>query len=64
MFLKAYSTHCQCSLTTNSNGTHTNKYGFTTVGLAVLITNPFAGDSHSGKCKRCGRDAECDKICV
>ena len=48
----------------NSKAAHTNKQDFTTVGLAVLIMNSFAGDSHGGKCEGCGRDAERDKICV
>jgi hypothetical protein len=48
----------------NSIRAHTNKYDFTTVGLALLIMNSFAGDSHGGKCEGCGRDAECDKICI
>ena len=48
----------------NSTGTHTNKYDFTTVGLALLIMNSFAGDLHSRKCKGCGHDAKCDKICI
>jgi hypothetical protein len=48
----------------NSKGAHTNKYDLTTVRLALLITNSFAGDSQGGKCKGCGPDAECDKTCI
>jgi hypothetical protein len=43
----------------NSKGAHSNKYDFTTVELALLTMNSFAWDSQSGKCKGCGRDAEC-----
>jgi len=54
----------QCSLTKNSNGTHTNKHDFTTVGgLALLIMNFFGGDSRGGKCARVDVSAECDNIC-
>jgi len=48
----------------NSIGAHTNKYDFTTVGLALLIMNSFTGNSHGGKRKGCGRGAQCDEICI
>jgi hypothetical protein len=46
----------------NSKGAHSNKYDITTDELAILTINTFPWEKQKKKCKRCGRDAECDKI--